>query len=146
MRWLTADSISVQADGTGELQTFVLSSLQRLDLSRGREPKKDRVLLIGALGGLLGYLVGSADNHYDDPAPARETFCIQAGGGASCQSWRDPPAVLEFTVGGVVLGGLYGALFAQGERWESVPLLPAAVSADWGPGRRLQVGFSVPTR
>jgi hypothetical protein len=146
LRSFTADSMSVLVDDTGELQTFLKSSVQRLDVARGREPKKDRVLLIGTLGGLLGYLIGSADNRHGDPSPPRETFCIQAGGGESCTSWRDPPALLEFTVGGVVLGGLYGALFAQGERWESVPLLPAAVSADWGPGRRLQVGFSVPTR
>ncbi|MHB1194886.1 MAG: hypothetical protein ACYC6F_17810 [Longimicrobiales bacterium] len=146
VRWLTADSISVLADGTGQLQTFVLSSLQRLDVARGRELKKDRVLLIGALGGIVGYLIGKADNHYGDPAPPHETFCLQAGGGASCTSWREAGAVLEFTVGGVVLGGLYGALFAQGDRWESVPLLPAAVSADWDQGGRLQVGFSVPSR
>ena len=106
VRWSTADSISVLADGTGELQTFVLSSLQRLDVSRGRGPQRDRVLLGGAIGGVLGYLIGSADNHYGDPAPARETFCIQAGGGASCRSWRERGAVVEFTVGGVAIGGL----------------------------------------
>lgn len=146
VRWLTADSISVLADGTGQLQTFVLSSLQRLDVSRGRGPQRHGVLLGGAIGGVLGFLIGSADDHYGDPAPARESFCIQAGGGASCQSWREPGAVVEFTVGGVALGGLFGALFAQAERWESVPLLPARVSADWFQRGRLQVGFSVPTR
>jgi hypothetical protein len=146
VRWLTPDSISVLADGTGQPQTLGLSSLQRFDVARGRAPQRDRVLLIGALGGVLGYLIGSADNHYGDPTPAHETFCRQAGGGASCSSWRDAPAVAEFTVGGVVLGGLYGALFAQAERWESVPLPPAQVSADWLQGGRLQVGFSIPTR
>lgn len=146
VRWLTADSISVLADGTGQLQTFVLSSLQRLDVSRGRGPQREGVLLGGAIGGVLGFLIGSADDRHGDPAPARETFCRQAGGGASCQSWREAGAVVEFTVGGVALGGLYGALFAQAERWESVPLLPARVSADWFQRGRLQVGFSVPTR
>lgn len=146
LRSFTADTMSVLVDDTGELHTFLMSSVQRLDVARGRELKKDRVLLIGAVGGFLGYLIGSADNHYGDPAPPRETFCRMAGGGESCTSWRDPPAVLEFTVGGVVLGGLYGALFCQGERWEPVPLVPATVSADWDHGRRLQVRFSVPTR
>ncbi|HSW30192.1 MAG TPA: hypothetical protein VLH75_11965 [Longimicrobiales bacterium] len=42
VRWFTADSVSVLVDDTGEPQTFVLSSVQRLDVSRGREPKKDR--------------------------------------------------------------------------------------------------------
>ncbi len=146
VRWRTADSISVLADGTGQLHTFVLSSLQRLDVARGRGPKRDRVLLTGAIGGVLGFLIGSADDHQGDPSPARETFCRQAGGGASCSSWREPGAVAEFTVGGVVLGALYGALFAQAERCESVPLPPARVSAGWFQGGRLQVGLSVPTR
>jgi hypothetical protein len=95
---------------------------------------------------VLGFLIGVADERRGDPASARESFCLQAGGGASCLSGREAGAVVEFTVGGVALGGLYGALFAQAERWESVPLLPARVSADWFQRGRLQVGFSVPTR
>jgi len=146
LRSLTADSMSVLIDDTGELQTFLLSSVQRLDVARGRELKKDRVLLIGAVGGLLGYLIGSADNHYGDPAPPRETFCRMEGGGDSCTSWRDPPAVLEFTLGGVVLGGLYGALFCQGARWEPVPHLQARLTAHQVRRGGLQVGFTVPTR
>jgi hypothetical protein len=146
VRWVTADSISVLADGTSHLQTFVLSSLQRLDVSRGREPQRTRVLLGGVIGGVVGFLIGSADDRQGDPAPPHETFCIQAGGGASCRSWREAGAVVEFTVGGVALGGLYGALFAQAERWESIPLLPARVSADRFQPGRLQVGFCVPTR
>lgn len=146
LRSFTTESMSVVVDGTGELQTFLMSSVQRLDVARGREIKKDRVLLIGALGGLVGYLIGSADNRHGDPSPPRETFCIQAGGGAECTSWRDPPAVLEFTVGGVVFGGLYGAFFAQGERWETVPHPQARVTAHQVRRGGLQVGFTVPTR
>jgi hypothetical protein len=146
VRWRTADSISVQADGTGELQTFGLTSLQRLDVSRGRVPQAGRVLLGAAIGGVVGYLVGSADDHYGDPSPPRETFCRQAGGGASCASWRKPGAVLEFTLGGVAVGGLSAALFAQAERWKPVTLQPALVSADWDQRGRFQVRVSVPTR
>lgn len=146
VRWVTADSISVLADGTGQLQTFVLRSLQRLDVSRGRGPQRKGVLLGGAIGGVMGFLIGVADEQRGDPASARESFCVRAGGGASCQSGREAGAVVAFTVGGVVLGGLYGALFAQAERWESVPLPPARLSADWFERGRLQVGFSVPTR
>jgi hypothetical protein len=146
VRWLTADSISVQADGTGELQTFDLSSLQGLAVSRGRRPRRDRILLGGAIGGVLGYLIGSADDRYGAPSPPRETFCIQFGGGASCTAWRDPPAVLEFTLGGIAVGSLYAALFVQAERWKPVPLVPAQVSAYWDPQGRMQVRVSIPSR
>jgi hypothetical protein len=127
-----ADTLVVRHDdgaGAGVATAIPLSSIARLQVSRGRHSKWLTGLVLGAgVGAAAGAIIGAATHDEND-------FLFSAAGDAVLG------AIVLTPVG--ALTGMVIGLLVKTERWRTVPLERVSPRVAWGPTGRLSVGVRI---
>lgn len=128
----TSGVIEVLDEGTAS--SVPLSTVTRLEVSRGQKSNGRKGAVIGSLSGALsGAVIGFSLG--DDPPLFSEAFFFSAGEKAGI-------GFLLGAGGGAIIGALIGKAI-HAEQWEEVPLERLRVSIVPQSDGRLRLGFSV---
>lgn len=120
--WLT-----LQGGENGQDLTVPITSVRKLDVTRGQKSNGGVGLLVGAGVGVIAATLMCAGRR-----------CNEYDSGPS----QTPGAVLVLGLGGGLVGGIIGAVIRT-DRWEEVPVRPQ-VSTSLGPNAPLRVSLSIP--